>query len=163
MLDETLTRQARAIWDAGIRAVDGCSLVCGSLSVDASRRLLLVGGTECPAAIPLDRLRRIIVIGGGKAAGAMAKGVEASFDRWAREHCELFNSIELLGRVNVPDEVAAAVSSGAAIPGKMPWGKLHSWECVRLLTIYRPVELLNRQRTCCACSKRRGRVIWSWL
>jgi glycerate-2-kinase len=82
--------EARAIWTAGVRAVDAESLVRGAVGARGAQ--LRLG----EARIPLAGLGRVVVVGAGKAGAAMASGLEAALGpRFLREH-------DVRGWVNVP-------------------------------------------------------------
>lgn len=65
-----LRDDARAIWQAGVDAVDSRRLVLNTIS--AASDSLRIAGEE----YPLSSTARICVVGAGKAGAAMAKGVE---------------------------------------------------------------------------------------
>ncbi len=67
-----LRNEARAIWQAGVEAVDSARLVQAAVTCSATE--LTIAGTV----FPLANLGRILVIGGGKAGAGMAAGLEAA-------------------------------------------------------------------------------------
>jgi hydroxypyruvate reductase/glycerate 2-kinase len=84
MTTASLREHARAIWQAGVDAVDPSVLVRGALS-----------DRNSPLCAALRSARRILVVGGGKAGAAMAGAVEDVLaDRLA----------QVTGVVNVPAE-----------------------------------------------------------
>src|SRR5438105_4513413 len=76
---EALRADARAIWDAAVAAVDPVQCVRAAI---ASSQLAAIGA-----------VRRIIVVGGGKAAAAMAAGLEGALEN---------RLADVAGIVNVP-------------------------------------------------------------
>ncbi len=84
-----LRTEARAIWQAGVDAVDSARLVQSAVSCTATE--LTIAGTV----FPLANLGRILVIGGGKAGAGMAAGLEA-----ALQTSPVFDRI--FGLLNVP-------------------------------------------------------------
>jgi hydroxypyruvate reductase/glycerate 2-kinase len=93
-----LREHARAIWQAGVAAVDPFTLVRDALR-DPEPRLRTA----------LDRADRILVLGGGKAGAAMAAGVEdALADRLDR----------VRGVVNVPADAVRPMRAIRLHPGR---------------------------------------------
>jgi len=84
-----LREDARAIWHAGLRAVDSQKLVEDHIRVDADA--LVVGEQS----FPLAEIHRLAVVGAGKAGAGMAAGVEAALASVAAAK-------QLQGWVNVP-------------------------------------------------------------
>ena len=84
-----LSKHARAIWRAGVDAVDSERLV---RDVFTLRDDVL---TVCGHRFPLDQLGRIAVVGAGKAGAGMAAGVEAALSG------ELLHR-DVTGWINVP-------------------------------------------------------------
>lgn len=90
------TERARAIWQAGVDAVQGDQAVISQVSIEDD--CLVVGDTV----IPLTELDGVLVVGGGKATAAMAAGlVSAIGDR-----------VKLRGRINVPVGTARGFDLG---------------------------------------------------
>ena len=84
-----LRKDALAIWQAGVAAVDSERLVANVLSLDSTA--LTIAGHS----IPLDKLGRCVVVGAGKAGAGMATAVQTFFE----SHGLLDR---LTGWVNVP-------------------------------------------------------------
>ena len=123
-----LRADALAIWRAGVDAVDAGRLVQAQLGITATS--LRIGDDQ----VPLSAIDRVVVVGAGKAAAAMAAGVE----------CALLGNlpanVQLTGWVNVPDDcvrslrrvhVHAARPAGVNAP--MPEGVAGTQEILRLL------------------------------
>ncbi len=90
------TERARAIWQAGVDAVQGDQAVISQVSIEGD--CLVAGDTV----ISLDDFDGALVVGGGKATAAMAAGlVRAIGDR-----------VKLRGRINVPIGTAAGLDLG---------------------------------------------------
>src|SRR5690606_16813920 len=91
-----LRDDARAIWQAGIDAVDSKRLVQNAISV--SGETLTVAGET----FDLRSLGRIVVVGAGKAGAGMAEGVEEALGRGHLDSQPSGLIPQLTGRVNVP-------------------------------------------------------------
>jgi hydroxypyruvate reductase len=105
-----LVRDARSIWQAGVRAVDSARLVAQAIRVrDGS---LCIG----PHSIALSQVRRIVVVGAGKAGAGMAEGL---LDALGQAICR---EKGLSGWVNVPDDCVRTLPAirlfGARPPGE---------------------------------------------
>ena len=87
----TLRNDARAIWNAGVSAVNSAQLVQQVVRVDHDQILI-----SCES-FPVESLRRIIVLGAGKAGAGMASGLESALGT------ELVKS-KVHGWVNVPSD-----------------------------------------------------------
>lgn len=88
---ETAVRDATAIWNAGVSAVDS-----GRLVQSVVRRT----GNQldvCGEVFNVDSIRRLVVVGAGKASGGMARGLEEALGR------DLVES-RLEGWINVPED-----------------------------------------------------------
>lgn len=83
-------RDAIAIWQAGVDAVDSGRLVAAHVAVDDGTL------TVCGHAFPLNGLRRIAVVGAGKAGAGMAVAVERALGE------QIVNG-KVSGWVNVPE------------------------------------------------------------
>ncbi|MBM3999375.1 MAG: DUF4147 domain-containing protein [Planctomycetes bacterium] len=105
-----LRDDARAIWSAGLAAVDSARLVRDAIEVtgDSLRIDDLL--------FPLDTLDRIVVVGGGKAGAGMAAGVVDALGDPLRHRPEL------RGWLNVPDDCVRPLPHitlfGARPPGR---------------------------------------------
>lgn len=73
VLHETMLNDARAIFDAGLKAVHAHELIRRAVAID--RSILTVGQRS----YDLDSFERVIVIGAGKASAAMAEAIEDLF------------------------------------------------------------------------------------
>ncbi|NUM81119.1 DUF4147 domain-containing protein [bacterium] len=73
MLHETMLNDARAIFDASLKAVHAHELIRRAVAID--RSILTVGQRS----YDLDSFERVIVIGAGKASAAMAEAIEDLF------------------------------------------------------------------------------------
>jgi hydroxypyruvate reductase/glycerate 2-kinase len=103
-LSGRLREQARAIWNAGVAAVDPRRLVLDALTVP---------NTSLRTAI--EKAKRIVVVGGGKAGAPMAEAVEEALaDRLDR----------LTGVVNVPAEAVRPLRAIRLHPAR-PAGTNH--------------------------------------
>jgi len=90
------TERARAIWQAGVDAVQGDRAVISQLSIEDN--CLVAGDTV----ISLDDFDRVLVVGGGKATAAMAAGLVRAIG----------NRIAVRGRINVPSGTAHGLDLG---------------------------------------------------
>jgi hydroxypyruvate reductase len=88
--NEQLRKDAIAIWQAGVDAVDSCRLVRENVSVQDNELNIV----DHP--IQLDRVRRIVVVGAGKAGAGMAAGMEAALGP------QLLAEKDVTGWLNVP-------------------------------------------------------------
>lgn len=73
---DALCAQARAIFRAGLEAVDPRAAVLRSTALEQQDLLILDEEGQEVHRLDLGRFRRVLVIGAGKAAGAMAQGLE---------------------------------------------------------------------------------------
>lgn len=80
---------ALAIWHAGLDAVRAEQLIDDRVHIDAQQIVVE------DATYPLEHVRRICIVGAGKAAGYLAKALEAKLVTFT--HCEVS------GWVNIPD------------------------------------------------------------
>lgn len=90
------TERARAIWQAGVDAVQGDRAVESQLSIEDD--CLVAGDTV----IPLADFDRVLVVGGGKATAAMVAGLVRAIGR----------RVPLRGRINVPSGTARGLDLG---------------------------------------------------
>ncbi len=90
------TERARAIWQAGVDAVQGDRAVISQLSIEND--CLIAGDTL----IPLADFDRVLVVGGGKATASMAAGLVRAIG----------DQVELRGRINVPVGTARGLDLG---------------------------------------------------
>ncbi|MEK6234332.1 MAG: glycerate-2-kinase family protein, partial [Planctomycetales bacterium] len=86
---ETLRRDARRIWQAGVDAVRSETLLQEFVRVEGNR--LTVGDED----LDLDRVGRIVVVGCGKAGAGMAAALEQAL-------ADVLESKHVEGWVNVP-------------------------------------------------------------
>ncbi|HBJ34673.1 MAG TPA: glycerate kinase [Planctomycetaceae bacterium] len=90
------TERARAIWQAGVDAVQGDQAVISQLSIEDD--CLIAGDTM----IPLADFDRVLVVGGGKATASMAAGLVRAIGV----------RVALRGRINVPAGTAHGQNLG---------------------------------------------------
>ncbi|MCP4171405.1 MAG: DUF4147 domain-containing protein [Fuerstiella sp.] len=84
-----ISDDARAIWQAGVAAVDSYALVKENVSCDGLTLRI------CDTDIGLAHVKRIEVVGGGKAGAGMTRGIQAALDH-------VPDSITIGGWINVP-------------------------------------------------------------
>ncbi len=105
---EQLRRDAIAIWQAGVAAVDSNRLVRENVRIDD--RWLEIG----PERLELSAIRRIVVVGAGKAGAGMAAGLETALG------AKVLAEKHVTGHVNVPENCVrplARIHLHAARPG----------------------------------------------
>lgn len=90
------TERARAIWQAGVDAVQGDRAVISQVSIEDD--CLVAGDTV----ISLDDFDGVLVVGGGKATAAMAAGLVGAIG----------DQVKMRGRINVPTGTAAGLDLG---------------------------------------------------
>lgn len=76
-LHKKLRRDAETIWTAAISAVRPQSLVKRRLSVDLVSSEVYYDEKSLEPPVYLNRVGRIVIVGGGKAAAAIAEGLES--------------------------------------------------------------------------------------
>ena len=96
-LHKKLRRDAETIWTAAISAVRPQSLVKRRLSVDLVSSEVYYDEKSLEPPVYLNRVGRIVIVGGGKAAAAIAEGLESVI---GKKRLDRHNAI---GIVNVPE------------------------------------------------------------
>ena len=135
-----LRRDARAIWQCAVEAVDSERLVRENVRVVQHRnglRLEIAGQV-----VEITPLRRILVVGAGKAGAGMAAGLEAALGP------DLLRDKHLRGWINVPADCVrqlARIHLHAARPAGVneptPEGAAGSAEIMRLVSELGPDDL----------------------
>ncbi len=97
-----LADDAKAIWNAGVQSVLGDQLLRHTIVIDGS--LMLINDLI----VDRSEFDRILVVGGGKAASAMADGLEQAIGQWA----------PLEGWINVPDGTERPLKSVEVYPAR---------------------------------------------
>ena len=94
MTQSPITKDALAIWEAGVAAVDSRKAVAQNIRLDDN--------SLCIAGLTFQRsdIDRVIVVGAGKASGWMAAGFENAISK----HNSDFLDRHVIGHVNVPDD-----------------------------------------------------------
>lgn len=95
---EQMRRDALAIWQAGVAAVDSALLVRQHVHVEHDTLQI------ADEILSLRRIRRIVVVGAGKAGAGMAAGLEAALGP------ELLAAKQLTGWINVPADCVRTLS-----------------------------------------------------
>jgi hydroxypyruvate reductase len=108
-----ITRDAIAIWNAGVAAVNAKKLVRDSIQIVDSN--LEIAGYR----FPINSIGRVVVVGFGKASGAMAVGLEQSF---LATHSSQSSLPQIVGQVNVPDDQVATTQQ-IRVEGCRPAGE----------------------------------------
>ncbi len=95
---DVLAEHARAIWQAGLVAVEPSALVAGAVHVGDQR--LSIGELE----LPRKAVSSVTVVGGGKAGAAMARGLVEAL------RLGLGHDVSVHGWVNVPDALVGPLA-----------------------------------------------------
>jgi hydroxypyruvate reductase len=133
-----LRRDALAIWQAGVAAVQPARLVPAALRIQGGT--LHVGSN----AIALSDIGRILVVGGGKAGAAMAAAIEAALGK------EVCRSKQVSGLVSVPADAISPTPQFIRLHAARPPGMNEpTWEGVQgAEEILRQVAQLGPEDLC---------------